>query len=66
VLILLYGGYDHCTVAAGLTEQRLVLFDSHGFKWVSLANVGISHPRSTRLQQIPTTSAIALSLDAKR
>jgi hypothetical protein len=66
VLVLLHGAYDHCTVAAAITDQRLLLFDSHGFKWVSLANVGISHPRSNRLHQIPTTSAIALSLGAKR
>ncbi|MDQ3044329.1 MAG: hypothetical protein M3R06_04135 [Chloroflexota bacterium] len=66
VLILLHGAYDHCSVAAAVTQQRLVLFDSHGFKWVSLKNVGISHPRSNRLHQIPTTSAVALSLGAKR
>lgn len=66
VLVLLHGAYDHCTVAAAITHQRLVLFDSHGFKWVSVANVGIEHPRSNRLHQIPTTSAIALSLGAKR
>ena len=65
VLMLLHGAYDHCTVAAAITQQRLVLFDSHGFKWVSLGNVGISHPRSNRLHQIPTTSAIALSLGSK-
>lgn len=66
VLVLLHGAYDHCTVAAAITHQRLVLFDSHGFKWVSLAKVGIEHPRSNRLHQIPTTSAVALSLGAKR
>ena len=66
VLVLLHGAYDHCTIASAITHQRLVLFDSHGFKWVSLANVGIEHPRSNRLHQIPTTSAVALSLGAKR
>lgn len=66
VLVLLHGAYDHCTVVAAITHQRLVLFDSHGFKWVSLNNVGISHPRSNRLHQIPTTSAVALSLSARR
>ena len=66
VLVLLHGAYDHCTVAAAITQQRLVLFDSHGFKWVSLANVGIEHPRSNRLHQIPTMSAVALALGAKR
>lgn len=66
VLVLLLGAYDHCTVAAAITDQRFVLFDSHGFKWDSLANVGIEHSRSTRLHQVPTTSAVALSLGAKR
>lgn len=66
VLVLLHSAYDQCTVAAAITHQRLVLFDSHGFKWVSLANVGISRPRSNRLHQIPTTSAVALSLGVKR
>lgn len=62
VLLMLWGAYDHCSVAVGITDNRLILFDSGGFRWVKLANVGLYHHRSKRCHQVRKTSVVSLSV----
>lgn len=47
VLTLLGGTLDHYSVFCGYTDQRLILFDSDGLRWVQADNVGLGE-RSRR------------------
>lgn len=61
VILLIWGAYDHCTVAVGYTSQRLILFDSSGFKWLNWRSLGIHHPRSVKTHQMARWSAMTLA-----
>ena len=62
LVLLLWGAYDHCSVAVGYSASRLVLFDSHNLRWIELRSVGLHHARSTKRHKIAKRSAIALWL----
>lgn len=47
VLVLLGGMLDHYSVFCGYTDQRLILFDSDGLRWVNADSVGLGE-RSRR------------------
>ena len=40
VLVLLRGRYNHFTVICGVSETRLRLFDSHGYRWINIKSFG--------------------------
>lgn len=60
VMLLIWGAYNHCTVAVGYTSSRLLLFDSSGFKWIHFRNLGLHYMRSAKLHQIARWSAMTL------
>lgn len=60
VVLLLWGAYDHCTVAVGYTPARLMLFDSHGLRWVRVDSLGLHHTRARKRHQIAKQSAMSL------
>lgn len=60
VILLLWGAYNHFTVAVGYTPTRLLLFDSHGLSWVQLGSVGLCHRRSRKRHQIAKSCAVSL------
>lgn len=47
VLACFGGALDHYSVVCGYTDQRLVLFDSSGMRWIRAENVGLGE-RSRR------------------
>ena len=61
VLLMLMGGYDHCSIAVGMTEHRMLLFDSGRLKWVKRANLGLYRSGVTSLHQIAPASVVSLS-----
>ncbi|QDM41466.1 hypothetical protein [Altererythrobacter sp. TH136] len=61
VMMLIWGSYNHCTVAVGFTPSRLLLFDSSGFKWVYFRSLGLHHARSNKLHQIARWSAMTIT-----
>ena len=63
VLVTIWGAYDHATVIVGYTHDRLLLFDSSGFKSIMLRSVGLQHSRSVRRHRIGRQSAAALIRD---
>lgn len=65
VVVMLWGSYNHATVISGITQQRLCLFDSTGFKWVHRTSVGLDHPWSTKLHRIPKRSVMAITYSTK-
>lgn len=63
VVLILWGAYDHVTVAVGYNRGRLILFDSSGFKWIELSGVGLLHPGSSKRHQLAKRSVLSLSLE---
>lgn len=65
VLLLLRGAYDHFTVATALSEHRLTLFDSYGFRWVTRAacSIGATSPR--KRHQLAPSSITILHAEAR-
>lgn len=58
VLVLLKGAYDHYTVVSGVSATRFSLFDSYGYRWVTLAScslVGEGPARRHRLHAASLT-----------
>ena len=41
IILTLWGRYDHTTVAYGWSEHRLRLFDSFGFKWITMRYIDV-------------------------
>ena len=61
VMVTIWGAYNHATVIAGYTHDRLLLFDSSGFQSIMLRSVGLQHPRSVRRHRIVKQSAATLT-----
>lgn len=61
VLVTIWGAYNHATVIAGYTHDRLRLFDSSGFQSIMLRSVGLHYSRSDQRHQIVRQSAAALT-----
>lgn len=59
VLAGLGGALGHYTVISGFTEQRLLLFDSSGLRWIETDGVGLGE-RSPRRHTLFTDSVTAL------
>lgn len=60
VMVTLRGGYNHYTVVVECTATRLKLFDSYGYRWVSLASCELHHRHATLRHRIPRASAACL------
>ena len=65
VLLILWNAYDHCTVVAGYTATKLLLFDSFGFKWIGLRSLGLRHPYQEARHKLSWRSTAALVLRAR-
>jgi hypothetical protein len=63
VILLLWGAYRHFTVTVGYTPDRLILFDSYDFKWISIDNTGVHHQLSSKRHQIAKRCAVSLWVD---
>ena len=61
VVLTIWGAYNHATVIAGYTHDRLWLFDSSGFQSIMLRSVGLHYSRSDQRHQIVRQSAAALT-----
>ena len=48
VLVALGGALNHYTVISGISDQRLMLFDSSNFHWLQKANVGVGEASRRR------------------
>jgi len=59
VLLPIYGTYDHFTVVAGYTPQRLRLFDSAGMHWIAINHTTFAEQATTR-HRTPISSICAI------
>lgn len=59
VLLPIYGTYDHFTVVAGYTPQRLRLFDSAGMHWITIDRTTFAEEATTR-HRTPISSICAI------
>lgn len=48
MLVWLGGALNHFTVIAGFTDQRLLLFDSSGLRWIETDGVGSTESSEQR------------------
>lgn len=48
IVLILGGAYDHWTVIAGHSEQRLHLFDSYGYCWISTRSLTLDQQLRNR------------------
>jgi hypothetical protein len=59
-VVALDGHLDHWSVVARFTATRLILFDSWGSQWVTVASIGLAHGRGRHV--IPSGGVITLRL----
>lgn len=52
VLLCLLGAYNHYTVATGIKHDRIILFDSANYQWVSTFSVELEHRKATARHRI--------------
>lgn len=60
VLFELDGQIKHFTVAVGITNTRLILFDSDRLKWMRLKSISMASEKRTTRYQIVEQSIVAL------
>ncbi|WP_310498008.1 hypothetical protein [Sandarakinorhabdus sp.] len=53
VLIELAGAYQHYTVVAGISEKRVILFDSCGYRWIAWRSCWANSDPAQGRHQIP-------------
>ena len=61
VLVLLKGEYEHYTVVCGITATRLNLFDSCGYRFVSISSCSLAEAASTSRHRIRAASLTVLA-----
>lgn len=64
VLLALWGAYDHWTVVAGYTPSNLLLFDSWGFRRISISSIALRHPHCQARHKLTWRSSTAIALEA--
>ena len=57
VLVELAGSYQHYTTIVGVSDNRLLLFNSYGYRWISAASCELDHHDATARQRITPSSA---------
>lgn len=60
VLMALHGGYNHYSVIVEVRDQRLILFDSSGYRWVSIDACEIGRGRRTKRHQLGYRSSAVI------
>lgn len=60
VIVILGGSYEHYTVIVAKTASRLQLFDSFGYRWVSIASCDLAHRNAVARHQIYWRSVAAI------
>ena len=60
VLVELAGSYRHYTTIVSVRDNRVLLFDSFGYRWIATASCQLSHPRANARHQIVRTGAAAV------
>ena len=60
VLVELTGSYQHYTTIVGVSDNRLLLFDSYGYRWISAASCELGHHHATARHRIARSSAAAV------
>ncbi len=60
VLVELAGSYQHYTTIVGINNNRLLLFDSYGYHWISAASCELGHRYSSARHRINRASVAAI------
>jgi hypothetical protein len=60
VLVELAGSYQHYTTIVGISDNRLHLFDSYGYRWIAAASCELSHGHARARHQIARNSAAVI------
>ena len=60
VLMPLYGGYNHFTVIVARRDNRLILFDSWGYRWISIASCQLESSAKHKRHRLGFRSAMVL------
>lgn len=60
VLVELAGAYQHYTTIVGINDNRLLLFDSYGYRWISAASCDLDHHHATARHRITRSSAAVI------
>jgi hypothetical protein len=60
VLVDLAGSYQHYTTIVGVSDNRLLLFDSYGYRWIAAASCGLAHHHAQARHRIARSSAAVI------
>jgi hypothetical protein len=60
VLVELGGSYQHYTTIVGISGNRLLLFDSYGYRWIAAASCELSCGHARARHQIARSSAAVI------
>jgi hypothetical protein len=60
VLVELAGSYQHYTSIVGVSDNRLHLFDSYGYRWIAAASCELAHHRASARHRIARSSAAVI------
>ncbi|MFO6430259.1 hypothetical protein ACLBKT_09245 [Erythrobacter sp. W302b] len=62
VLVELAGSYQHYTTIVGVSDNRLLLFDSYGYRWIAAASCELAHHHATARHRIVRSSAAVIRM----